>query len=238
MCYPLNSGSQDMSLQEHLKELNQLHKSLRTALTTGDDEGLAIQLFLTLHSQLHSRLVSPNTPWSYEDFLLEGLDEAQFRKIPEGQEHSLAWIVWHLSRVEDVTMNLLVAGRQQVFEQGGWQKKTRSPIKHTGNGTGLEVAQALSAAVDINALRAYRVAVGVATQEIVRSLTLSDFKRKVSSEDIQRILMEGAVLPVGMDVVDYWRRRDVAGLLLMPPTRHTIVHWNEARKILELLKLK
>jgi hypothetical protein len=41
-----------------------------------------------------------------------------------------------------------------------------------------------------------------------------------------------------MDVVDYWSRRDVAGLLLMPPTRHTIVHWNEARKILDLLKAK
>jgi hypothetical protein len=228
-----------MSLQEHLKKLNQLHKSLRAALTTGDGEEDAIHLFFALHSQLHSRLVSPNTPWSYEDFLLEGLDEAQFRKIPERQEHSLAWIVWHLSRVEDVTMNLLVAGRHQVFERGRWQEKTRSPIKHTaGNGTGLKVVQALSAAVDINALRAYRVAVGVATQEIVQSLTLFDFKRKVSSENIQRILDEGAVLPAGKDVVDYWSRRDVAGLLLMPPTRHTVVHWNEARKILDVLRVK
>ena len=227
-----------MSLQEHLKELNQLHKSLRTALTTGDGEEEAIHLFFALHSQLHSRLVSPNTPWSYEDLLLERLDEAEFRKIPERQEHSLAWIVWHLSRVEDVTMNCLVAGCQQIFERGGWQEKIRSPIKHTGNGTGLDVVGALSAVVDINALRAYRVAVGVATQEIVQSLTLFDFKRKVSSEDVQRILKEGAVLPAGKDVVDYWRRRDVAGLLLMPPTRHTIVHWNEARKIQDLLKAK
>lgn len=227
-----------MSLQAHLKELNRLHKSLRAALTTGDGEEEAIHLFFALHSQLHSRLVSPNTPWSYEDFLLEGLDEGQFRKIPERQEHSLAWIVWHLSRVEDVTMNSLVARRDQVFERGSWQAKIGSPITHTANGTGLEVAQALSSAVDIVALRAYRVAVGIATQEIVQSLTVSDFKRKVSSEDIQRILKEGAVVPAGMDVVDYWNRRDVPGLLLMPPTRHTIVHWNEARKILDLIKAR
>ena len=232
------SESQFMSLPKHLKELNQLHKSLRTALTTGDDEGQVIQWFFELHSQLHSRHISPNTPWSYEDLLLEGLEEVEFRKIPEGQEHSLAWIVWHLSRIEDVTMNLLVAGRDQVFERGGWQEKTRSPIKHTGNGTGLDVVEALSAAVDINALRAYRVAVGLATQEIVPSLTRSDFKRKVSPDNIQRILRDGAVIQVGKDVVDYWSRRDVAGLLLMPPTRHTIVHWNEAKKILDVLKAK
>jgi hypothetical protein len=225
-----------MSLPEHLQELNQLHKSLRTALTKGDEERLAIQAFLTLHSQLHSQHVTPHITWSYEDLLLDGLSEAKFRKIPEGQEHSLAWIVWHLTRVEDVTMNLLVAGRDQVFEKEGWQEKTRSPFKHTGNGTGLEVAEALSAVVDINALHAYRVAVGLATQEIVRSLTLADFKRKVSQENVQRLLSQGAVLPAGMEVVDYWRRRDVAGLLLMPPTRHTIVHWNEARKILDLFK--
>jgi hypothetical protein len=238
MCYPLNSESQVMSIPEHLHELNQLHKSLRTALTTGDDEGQAIHWFIALHSQLHSRRISPNTPWSYEDLLLEGLEEVEFRRIPAGQEHSLAWIVWHLSRIEDVTMNILVAGRHQVFEMGGWQGKTRSPIKHTGNGTSLDVVEALSAVVDINALRAYRVAVGLATQEIVRSLTLSDFKRKVSPGNIQRILREGAVIAAGKDVVDYWSRRDVAGLLLMPPTRHTIVHWNEARKILDVLKAK
>ena len=227
-----------MSLQERLKALNNLHQSLRKVLTTGVEEGQAIRYFIALHSQLHSRHVSPNTPWSYEDLLLEGLEEAEFRKIPAGQEHSMTWIVWHLSRIEDMTMNLLVAGRDQIFESGGWQEKTRSPIKHTGNGIGLDVVQALSAAVDIDALRAYRVAVGLATQMIVQSLTLTDFKRKVSPEDIQRVLKEGAVLPAGKVVVDYWSRRDVAGLLLMPPTRHTIVHWNEARKILDLLKAK
>ena len=227
-----------MSIKDNLQELNKLHKSLRQTLTTGDDKALAIQLFLALHSQLHSRDVSPNTPWSYEDLLLEGLEEAEFRKIPEGQEHSLIWIVWHLSRIEDVTMNGLVARRDQVFERGSWQAKIGSPITHAANGTGLEVAQALSSVVDIVALRAYRVAVGISTQEIVQSLTLSDFKRKVSPEDIQRISKEGAVVPAGKDVVDYWSRRDVAGLLLMPPTRHTIVHWNEARKILDLIKAR
>lgn len=222
-----------MSLPDQLNELNNLHKSLRQALTKGDDAHQAIRIFLALHSQLHSRQVSSQNLWSYEDYLLEGLGEAQMREIPQGQEHSIAWILWHLTRVEDLTMNLLVAGREQVFEKEAWQVKIGSPLKHTGNGTGLEVTKALSSAVDIVALRAYRVSVGIATQEIVRTLTLEDFKRKVSSENIQRILDQGGVVEEGRDVVVYWSRRDVAGLLLMPPTRHTLVHWNEARKLLK-----
>jgi hypothetical protein len=31
--------------------------------------------------------------------------------------------------------------------------------------------------------------------------------------------------------VDYWSRRTVAGLLLMPPTRHCFLHLNEALRI-------
>ena len=223
-----------MTIKDKLQELNNLHKSLRQALTNGADTQFAIQTFLALHSQLHSMQVSPLTPWSYEDFLLAGLEEAQYRLIPPGAEHSIAWVLWHLTRVEDLTMNLLVAGVDQVFEREGWGAKIRSPIKHTGNGTGLEVAQALSSAVDIDALRAYRVSVGITTQEIVQALTLEAFHRKVSPANIQRILDEGAVIQAAMDVVAYWSRRDVAGLLLMPPTRHTLVHWNEARKLLNM----
>jgi hypothetical protein len=217
-----------MSLPEQLQELNNLHKSLRQALMETRDEQSAIDFFLQLHSRLHARQVSPHTTWSYEDLLLEGLEEDKIRQIPEGQSHSIAWIIWHLTRVEDVTMNLLVAGQDQVFETGNWQSKTASPIKHTGNGTGLDEVMALSAIVEIDALRAYRVVVGLATQDIVRRLTLADFKRKVAPGNIQRILDEGAVIQAGMDAVEYWRRQDVAGLLLMPPTRHTLVHWNEA----------
>lgn len=220
-----------MDQKGRLQGLNDLHKALREALTGGDAELHALDLFLSLHSQLHSRQVSPQTPWSYEDWLLDGLEEAHLRAIPEGQEHSIAWVLWHLTRVEDVTMNLLVAGQDQVFELGNWQAKTASPIKHTGNGAGVDVALALSEVVDIHALRAYRAAVGLATQEIARRLTSEDFDRKVAPDNLKRIMEEEAVLPAGQDVVAYWSRRDVKGLLLMPPTRHAIVHWNEAARL-------
>lgn len=222
-----------MNIAERLKALSQLHQSLRQSLTKDRDAPRAIAHFLELHSQLHSNRVSPNTTWSYEDYLLEGLDAEQAHQTPVGQEHSITWIVWHLTRIEDLTMNLLVAEQGQVFEKDNWQVKTGSAIKHTGNGTGMDVVKLLGESVDFLALRDYRVAVGTATQDIVKKLSQEDFIRKVSSTSIQRILDEGGVVQEGLGVVEYWSRRDVAGLLLMPPTRHTLVHWNEARKILK-----
>lgn len=220
-----------MNLNERRKELNPLQKGLHEAMRGNIDPQEVIHRFLLLHAILHSKRVVASSQWSYEDLLLDNLDEESFRRIPEGQEHSVVWIVWHLSRIEDVTMNLLIAGRDQVFERGDWWKKTRSPIKHTGNGTGLDVAKSLSEQVDLVAMREYRFAVDRSTREIVSSLTQADFSCKMDPERLVRIINEDAVIQAGIGVVEYWSRRDVAGLLLMLPTRHTIIHWNEAYKL-------
>jgi len=225
-----------MSMTERRKELNQRQKELRQALSQSGDSQSATQRFLNLHGILHSERVAPGAPWSYEDLLLDGLDEEIFRTIPKDQEHSVVWIVWHLSRIEDITMNMLVAGRDQVFTSGGWFEKTGAPFKHTGNGTGIGAARDLSEKVDIPALRQYRYAVGHATRQIVPTLTHLDLKQKMDPLRLKRVIDEGAVDQAGSGVVDYWSRRDVAGLLLMPPTRHTIVHWNEAHRLIEMQK--
>ncbi len=107
-----------MDLDILRKELNPRHKALRDALKYPEQTGRAIPLFLTLHGILHAASVAPDTPWSYEDLLLDDLTEEQYRLIPDGEEHSLVWIIWHLSRIEDVTMNLLVAERDQIFHKG------------------------------------------------------------------------------------------------------------------------
>ena len=223
-----------MSFANHRRELNHRQKELRNLLTQSTEIQCAFQCFLTLHGMLHSAQVAPDAPWSYEDLLLDHLDEQTYRTIPKGQEHSVVWIVWHLSRIEDVTMNLLVAGRDQVFSQGGWHEKINAPFKHTGNGTGLDAAEALSERVDLSALRDYRFEVGKATRQIIPGLTREDLNRKMDPLRLQRIIDEDAVVEAGLGVVEYWSRRDITGLLLMPPTRHAIVHWNEAHRLIQL----
>ena len=204
---------------------------LRRIMTRSGQHDEAIQLFLSQHAMLHSARVAGTEPWSFEDEVLDDMTEEQIRRIPRNCEHSVAWIIWHIARCEDITMNLLVAGSPQVLNQGGWVDRINSPICHAGNEMDEAGMAHFSDSVVIDELRAYRVAVGRRTQEIVKQLVPEDLKRKVDPVHLQRVWDEGAVVEEASGIVDYWGKRDVAGLLLMPASRHLIIHLNEALKL-------
>jgi hypothetical protein len=219
------------TLKERRSAWNSSQRELRRLLESGEDHEKALALFLSQHAQLHSMSMPGTEDWSYEDELLDGIKETQFRDIPPRGEHSIAWVVWHIARIEDMTMNLLVAGGEQVLGQGNWMQQLNSPIEHSGNEMSHTEVVELSAALDLAALRAYRKAVGQQTREVVRDLKAEDMARKTAPERLERIWAEKAVLPAAKAIVDYWSRRTVTGLLLMPPTRHLFIHLNEAWEI-------
>lgn len=113
-----------------------------------------------------------------------------------------------------------------------------APLKDTGNLLPPETVLALSQEVDWQALREYRSAVGMRTREVVRQLTPADLKRKTPPERLQRGLDEGAIAPNATGLVEYWGSLTVTGLLLMPPTRHNLVHLNECITLKRLTQKK
>jgi hypothetical protein len=204
---------------------------LRQIMTRSGQHGKALELFLSQHAMLHSAMMAQTEPWSFEDEILDDMTEEQIRRIPRNCEHSVAWIIWHIARCEDITMNLLVAGSPQVLNRDDWLDRTKSPICHTGNEMDEAGITHFSDSIDVGALRAYRVAVGRRTREIVKQLVSEDLKQKVDPARLQRVWDEGAVVEAASGIVDYWGKRNVAELLLMPATRHHIVHLNEALKL-------
>ena len=212
---------------------NQNHQALRIALSHPDDFPEAIALFLHLHAVLHSARMAPGAAWSFEDEVWQGLDEPDLRRIPENGEHSIVWNTWHIARIEDVTMNLLVAGSPQLLHQGGWLEKLQVSAQDTGNQMSAPDRSNLSASIDLQALRDYRLAVGCRTREIVRQLRPHELKHKVLPSRLRQVQEEGAVVEAAVDLLDYWGNRTIAGLLLMPPTRHNFVHLNESQRIRE-----
>lgn len=217
------------------KAWNAQQQVLGRLLDKGVDFPHAIELFLSQHAALHAAEMAGLAYPTFEDEVWEELSEGAARSIPLKAEHSIAWIFWHLARIEDITMNLLVAGTAQLFEQEGWLARLGVIDKDTGNAMSEERIAALSQAIDLQALRAYRLTVGRRTREIVKALPPGDLKKKVEPARLQRILVEGAVEPAAMELIEYWGGRTVAGLLLMPPTRHNLVHLNEAMRLKDRL---
>lgn len=218
-------------MESYRKTWNKRQTELRDLLRSYTQHEKAMAMFLSQHAQLHSADMTGSELWSFEDWICEGLSEAQFRLIPRDGEHSIAWILWHIARIEDVTMNILVAGEGQLFNQGDWAGRLGTNIQHTGNAMDAADVEALSATVDLTVLREYRRAVGCRTQAIVNRLEPEELKAQVQPDRLEQVRQEGAVLPAANEVIDYWSRRNIAGILLMPPTRHAFLHLNEALRL-------
>jgi hypothetical protein len=214
---------------------NEQQKVLRQALYSGEDYPAAQQLFFQQHAMLHSAEMAGAGFWSYEDQLWQGLDEDKARCIPPGLEHSIAWIIWHITRIEDVTMNMLVAGGAQVMLGGSWHEHMGVTARHTGNAMPAQAVVELSETINLEALHAYRLLVGRQTRAVVQRLSAAELTQQVTPARLQQLVREGAVLPTAQEVLDYWGGLTIAGLLLMPPTRHSFIHLNEAMKLRQLL---
>ncbi len=213
------------------KGLNIQQTKLRQLLTDAEEHNGAIELFLVHHGQLHSAKMSSDKLWSYEDDLLDDVNTTQAKHIPDGLDHSIVWVLWHLARIEDIAMSILVGGIEQVFIRDGWMNRLKIHLMHSGNEMAASEVAKLTQDIDYSALRAYRAAVGCQTREIVSQLSHQDLTKKVPADRLQRVLAEGAVVPQAQLIIDYWSRRTIAGLLLMPATRHNLVHLNEIAKL-------
>lgn len=209
--------------------LSELHKELASVIRKKEALDTAKQHFFSLHAKLHRAEISEG-PENEVDRLLKDLTDSEYRVMPTVRDETIAWALWHITRIEDLTMNILVAGTDQVFE--GWKKQIRAPIEDTGNALTDDEIMALSFALDIPVLGVYRNAVGVRTREIVSALSAEDLRRRVSPPDLQKVRDARGVTGHADSIwlLDFWGKKDVAGLLLMPPTRHVMLHLNDCCK--------
>lgn len=218
-------------MSSQIQLFNSGHTLLRKALADPAHPQPAIGLFLRQHAFVHSGMVSGSAQYTFTDIALEGLSNAEWRAIPEGCEHSVAWIVWHMSRIEDAAMNIVLVNGNQVFVEGGWQKRLNIAVGDTGNLLPPEKVIKLGQDIVIPALLEYRSAVGKRTRENVLALDPVEWKRKTDPSRVARLIPEGAVAPYATGVPEYWSGLTYAGLLLMPPTRHNLIHLNEIMKM-------
>lgn len=220
----------DMDLKQFRKDWSERQKRLRMLFKSGA-ESEARELFFTQHAVFHSGDVSGSDTWSFADFVFRGVERDQYSVIPKGEEHSLIWTLWHISRIEDITMNILVAGGDQIYIRDGWKGILNSPIDHTGNSAPGGDISKISIALDPDQLLAYRFAVGCGTREVFKNTPASAWDEKVMAERLNRLVDEGAVLPEAEELLAYWGKRVIFELFLMPPTRHLMSHLNESNRI-------
>ncbi len=208
----------------------------RHLLLHSDRHNDAINAFLEQHAMLHTASLFPGHRWSFQDEISADLTDEQLRQIPSGYQHSIIWLLWHIARTEDVTINLLLANTDQLLYRDHWLEHLAIPSRDIGTEMRASDIAALSAQIDIAALRAYRRAVGQRTREIVQQVTADELRQRIEPERLERVKAEGALVPTAYGVAAYWGRHPKGNLLLIPATRHSFTHLNEAGRVRQKLR--
>lgn len=106
------------------------------------------------------------------------LNDEQLHFVPQGQSHSVAWVMWHAARIQDLFLNTLFQGKPQEWDAGGWAAKTGLPEK--GFGTGMSNEDAANVRIkDLDAFHQYARKIDADMQAFFDTLTEADLGREV-----------------------------------------------------------
>ena len=110
--------------------------------------------------------------------VLEGLAGPQLTYRADPEANTIAWLVWHLTRVQDDHV-ADVAGRDQSWHEDDWCERFGLPFDRDEHGYGHTPEQVGAVDVPADLLRDYHDAVHARTVGYLRSLADEDFARIV-----------------------------------------------------------
>lgn len=96
------------------------------------------------------------------------------------EANSIAWLVWHLTRVQDDHVADLM-GEPQLWTTNGWQKRFDLPFAVTATGYGQAAADVAAVRAGADLLRGYFDAVHERTIDFLGTLHEDDFSRVVDT---------------------------------------------------------
>ena len=185
------------------------------------------RFLLDQHARFHAADVGGGSPASFSDRALHGLDAATLRARPLPSMNSIAWLLWHMARVEDAVVNLVIVPGAQVLDDA-WCRQLGIDRRDIGTAMTATGVDDLSGRIDLEALAAYRSAVGRRTREIVRALPPKAWDEEVDDTDTARAEAAGAFGPGAEWVPGFWQKQTRSARLASACITHNAMHVGEA----------
>lgn len=203
------------------KEWSALNKKMQLLLRKKDTFTDGISVCLELRNTLSDALKK----------LCDKLSDEQYSLMPYPDANgyhckTIAYSIWHMARIEDITAHTLICGDEQVLFRDDYLKASCSPIITTGNELVRDEITAFSQSLNITGLLRYAADVKESTDKLLSRLSYEDSKRRFTSNDKERVIASKSVSEDENAVwlIDYWCGKDIAGIIKMPFTRHLIMH--------------
>jgi hypothetical protein len=192
------------------------------------------EVFEAQHHHVHRSGVADRTDFRIPDVVLAGLSDEQLRLTPHEGFNSIAWLFWHLARCEDVAINTVIGGRAQVLDEGGWLDRLAIDRRDIGTGMTPSEVRQLSQAIDVDALLAYRDAVGRRTRQVIERLDDAVLEGPMSDDEADALAAARTFGEHAGWVDRGWRTRNRAWFLWLA-TGHCYQHLGEAATVRALV---
>lgn len=158
------------------------------------------------------------------------------RRRPHRQLNSIAWNLWHLTRVEDAGFNRFVTDGAQVLDEGGWMQRMNLPWRHHGSGMTLDEVEELSQRVDLSALQGYSDAVQARTRQVVDGLDPTRLATVMQEDRLHKLMIdEGLAHSNPQGFIRNYRRWSKGKCLFTFGLTHPYQHLGEIEVIATLL---
>jgi len=158
------------------------------------------------------------------------------RQRPHPGVNSIAWNLWHLTRVEDAGLNRFVVDGTQVFDEGNWLERMDISWRHHGTNMNFAEVDALSQRIDLAALQEYSNAVQARTRHIINTLDAHQLVISVEEERLHKIMItEGLAHSQAEGFIDNYRGWTGGKCLMNFGLTHPYQHVGEMGVIASLL---
>lgn len=210
------------------REWAEMNKTIQLQIKKKDTFSLGIDTLIKLRKLLMENIMKFNTELSLDDF-----SAMPYVNAKGYHNKTIAYSLWHIFRIEDIVAHSLIADDEQIFFKGDYQKRINSPIITTANELVAEQIRDFSKELCIEELYNYIDDVDKSTTKILKKLTYSDSKTKMTDDKRQKLEKLNVVSrdDNAYWLIDYWCKKDVKGLIQMPFSRHWIMHIEACLKI-------
>ncbi len=210
------------------KDWAELNKTIQLQIKKKDTFELGIDTLIKLRKELMAQIMQFKKELSIDDF-----SAMPYMNAKGYHNKTIAYSLWHIFRIEDIVAHSLIADDEQVFFKGDYQSRINSPIITTANELVKEEIEDFLKKLSVEELYNYIIEVDISTTQILKELTFSDIKEKMTDEK-RKSLEKLNVVSKDENaywLIDYWCGKDVKGLIQMPFSRHWIMHIEACLKI-------
>jgi uncharacterized damage-inducible protein DinB len=136
------------------------------------------------------------------DAAVDGLGEDELVARPNGRANSIAWLVWHLTRIQDDHI-AGVAGTDQAWHAEGWADRFGLDLDDGDTGYGHDAGDVAKVHASAELLRGYYAAVAARTDAFVRGLRPADLDRVVDERWDPPVTLGARLISVVSDCLQH-----------------------------------